>query len=92
VKDLPIPFVTQREDANLERHVAVGTVILQYFLGHFLGGDQLPHQSIIVDVDVVDLAVYLGLIFQGNPHQGTEAGCIELVHPAAHHETGCPGP
>ena len=53
---------------------------------------QLPHQPVIIDMDIVDQAIHLVITIQCYLHQTPERWRIDLCHLATNYKTGgaCP--
>ncbi len=91
VVDPPVLAVAHRQHAHLQRHVAVQAVVVDHALIHALGGDQLAHQPIVIDVDIVDQAEDLVTFAHRRLHQRAKGRSVELRNPAADHKAGRAG-
>ena len=78
VHNSPIDAVTDVEHADLYRHIAVGAVIFEYIIADPLGGDQLAHQPIVIDADIVNQPVDLITVGEGDAHQSAKGRRIGL--------------
>jgi hypothetical protein len=56
MKDLVIVLVTAKDDTDFHRDGAIVAVIGDDFRFDMFGGDELPYQSIIIDVQIINQA------------------------------------
>src|SRR5574341_1044549 len=91
VKDAACLLITHRQHTDLDGNGAVLAVIGDGSFVHPFGGNQLPDQTVIVDVDVVYQPVDLDILPKRGAHQGAQGGCIglEACHAAANRKSAC---
>ncbi|HAL15481.1 MAG TPA: hypothetical protein DCP32_01635 [Anaerolineaceae bacterium] len=91
VADAPGLLVTAEKHANFHRHIAIDAVVEQDILTQVRRGNQLSHQSVIIDVNIMNKAIHLIARLERDAHQSAKDRNIQLRYPAADHAAGRTG-
>ena len=85
-------FIAHRQHRHLDRHDTPLAVVVHDLVADVIGGHQLAHQPIVVDVNVVDQSVDLITISEWSPDECAKSRriLIQLRDAAADDKTGCP--
>jgi hypothetical protein len=82
MKDLIMVLIATKDDADLHRYGAVVAIVGNYFGSYIFGRYQLSHQSIIINVQIIDQSEDLKILRWMHDDHPTELWQFQRCHPA----------